>query len=304
MKSPAGRSCWNIAFAGAVLVLAAACGGCMKDAAQLRVDAISKWHEDHAAPLGVLVEARAKASVAGARERIRHSLQTTRLELESQMRGSALEQLATCGTNVEAKCDVKKAKEEVATIEAQLSRTETDRINRVGDRAKTFQLGHKLKTAQKRYWDLVSQHRSECAQAVREDLADRLTALNGKFLKVVSKTTDRFSRRLRWEWRACAGAVEHTLDDLAEHINALRKCKSWRPSECKAPDAIGKNRRWNFPMYRCDATIGRAHVLLDEKIDAAKRSLEQGDWNIKIRRQSTQWTKRDECAATSREGGG
>lgn len=265
----------DMRYAGGVLAVVAFCGGCMKDTAQLRVDAISRWQAVHSEEVRVLVDAHAEASLASARKHIRRSLMTTKLELENQLRETALKSLAACGMNVEAGSHcVQQAKADVQEIEEQIPRTQADRMNRVGDRAEEFQLVHAFRNAQGRYWEAVSRHHRECAQVNGDRLTANLNRLNKKFHVVVGQAADRLDDVLRWHWWSCVRAVGRTLDDVAGHIGALQKCKSWKPSDCEAPEEIGSKSRGQSPLHRCLAPIGRMQARLDEEIAEGRRSLQ------------------------------
>ena len=272
MTSAAGRACRNVALVVAALVSVALCGGCMGDAARLRVDAISRWHADHATPLRVFVESQAKASVVGARAHMRDALEATKIELAIDLHELALDERAAC----ERRHDAAKVRdrEKIREFRGQLSQAEEDRMNRVGDRAAAFTIVHKYATAQERYWEAVLRARGECESEVRSDLVDRLDQLNEKFDKVMHRTSARLSRTLRWHWWSCERAAKRALSDAAGHVDALAKCKSWKPSDCVAP-AVTSAGRADAPLNVCLAAVRRAQVRLDQAIAQGRRDLEQ-----------------------------
>lgn len=257
----------------AALVSVALCGGCMRDAARLRVDAIARWHADHATPLRVFVESQAKASVVGARARMRQALEATRLELAADLHESALDKRAAC----ERERDAAKAqdREEIREFRRALSQAEEDRLNRVGDRAAAFTMVHEYAAAQERHWEAVLRARGECESEFRNTLADQLDKLNGRFDRVVQRSSGRLSRTLRVYWWSCERAVKRALSDVARHVDALAKCKSWKPSDCEAPAVTSAARRANAPLNVCLAAARRAQIRLEQAIAQGRRDLEQ-----------------------------
>lgn len=292
-------------LAGGALVFAALCGGCMmQDAAQLRVDALWDWQTGHANAVRAVVEAQTKASEEDAREHIRQSLLTTKLRLRAQLHEAALNNMADCGTDADAesRC-VQLADAGVQWIEGRVARTQADRINRVGDRAEEFQLVEDLHDAQEAYWEAVARHRQECAQAERDRLTARLTRLGVKFRTVLDETTDRFVRLLHWHWRHCDDAIERTLDELAGHAKALRNCKSWKPSECEAPEETGTNRHMRSPLHRCLAAPGPVRASMNEAIRDGKRQLQGYFLVLALDGRSTARANPTQCAPLPQGGG-
>ena len=272
MKLASRRAWWHGAFAGGALALAMLCSGCMKDAAQLHVAALSRWHTDHADAVRLV---KAEASVTDAHNRLRQSLKVTKLDLESRLRDSALATLAACEMKTENTQDVRRKKERIRCLEEAFARTEADRINRVGDRAEAFQVVHRLREAQEEYWEAVSRSRKTCAKEGHDHLRERLHNMNVMFHHIVDETTAKLSGMLRWRAWICARAVRTALHDLAGHIDALEKCRSWRPSDCEAPDMAGSRRHGQSQVDRCLAAVGHVQRALDEQIDAGRRRLER-----------------------------
>lgn len=273
MTPPAGRADWKVALVVAALVPAALCGGCMKDAVRLRVDAISQWHADHAAPLRAFAEAQAKASVAGARMHVRAALEATRLELAIELRESALDDQAAC--EEESTASAEEAPEQIQSFPRQWAQAEADRMNRVGSRTATLTIVQDYVVAQEQHWEAVRRARQRCEAKARGRLTESLTKLNDKFDKVVGEATGRLSRALRWHWSSCNRATRRALKDAEGHIEALGKCESWKPDDCKPPTAAGAGRRARNPLNVCLAAVQRTQLRLDQEIDKGQRRLQQ-----------------------------
>ena len=204
MTPAAERADWRVALVVAALVPAALCGGCMKDAVRLRVDAISQWHADHAAPLRVFVDAQAKASVASARMHVRAALEATRLELAIELRESALDYRACEEENT---ASAEEAQEQIQSFPRQWAQAEADRMNRVGSRTATLTIVQDYVVAQEQHWEAVRRARQRCEEDSRQQLTESLTKLSDKFDKTIGEATGRLSRARRWHWSSCNRAM-------------------------------------------------------------------------------------------------